>query len=331
MAHNLSFDGHPQTNPFADEKYHPKPVKPESLGKPNLKARELLDLPLPDIAILKKDGKPSESSENNRLFWSPEHLLYEQYESCFGKDLGGYPDNIIDNQHRFFPFNEVTDGPIITENHARAAARKYICGPVNSILHHKIKGNKYHVEYGISGGVPPEGRDANLKVTGDIDAAWTVNDEPYAFCEMKRVGVLRDEFWMNGELTGEAICVMLQVLKYAWVLNKLFWIVCTWDRALFIKIPQELALETFTKHWRSKDVPPELKNMPGVKEIETTEGRHGKKPAVPGESAWPIGPIQAVMSKHPEFLKIQFMAFIYQSYLGKGLARQPVASRAAPR
>ena len=324
MAAHLSFTGAPETDPSAGAQLHPlTPAQIAQTCPPRLTAKELLDLPLPNITSIDSGG-PSESSRLNDLFSPPERLLWNQAASCFG-NLGGYPNNIFPpgpNQPLFYPMNDVTDGDIHTEAHAVEAGRKYILGPVSAIMHRKIQNNKYQVEYEVRGSIPdprpithPTRRQ---RLSGYVDAAWTAPeggvDRAYAFCEFKRTGALRDTLWpANGPLTEAALHVMRQVIKYAWCTNKRYWIVSSWDRALFIKIPHELPLEGFTFHWQRRRQLPQNFQMPNAY-MPTGQGQ-GTPLGQALNRGWRNGPIQAVLSTDRTRFKLQFYAFICKAYI----------------
>jgi len=352
----FSFNFKLQQNPFAS--VTPDHAKADqNKGKPNLTAKYLLDLILPVIKGPTKPTYPSVSAAKNFLFWVHDVLLWDQFEDIFPKDLGGYPNNIIDETQvppgykksdddpwppRFYPENKYPEGQgMDLEAQAVSIGRKYILDAVTTILRHKIIGIKYDVEHEVTGNVPKgvyeEGVKPEEKVTtnlaGYVDAVWlTDKDGPFAFCEFKRWGVLRDNLWKaKGQeqlgqdptkeiyLSSSAQHVLQQVVKYAWCTNKLYFMVCDWERVLFLRIPKELPLEALTVYWRSMQVPA---NETLPKPSGTTEKQWTKS-----ENGWPVVPIQAVMSTDPALFKMQILAFVWKSYEDRDIARKPWESR----
>ena len=318
----LPFDGDDELDPFNVP--GTQPVRPnqqaaqQNKGAPNLTARQLLDLALPDIETGEDKG-PSKSSATNDEFDAPTRLLWNQHTSCFGHDLMGYPDKILPaakaNQ-RFYAYDELDEGEIMTEAQAVDAGREYILRPVSRILRHKFNGGKFRVEYLVTGEIPsPTDSDHNRiqRISGNVDAAWTISengkDNPYAFCEFKRVGVLKDSFWptaTNKELTQSARKVLKQVLKYAWVTNKRYWMVSTWDRFLFLRIPDALPLEGFSYYWQD--------NI-SSRRVQIPAQYSDQQPLPkPLDSGWRTFPIQAVMSRDMAMFKILVYAFVCKSF-----------------
>jgi len=341
---NFPFNFQPQANPFTRQDFvgpdHARAL--QNKGNPNLTARELLDLPLPHFEEPKTPGNPSPSSHKNIYFWSPDKLLWDQYEDMFPKDLGGYPHNVIHGKHPqplFFPNNERPKGQK-TDIEAQVVnvGRDYILTPVTDILLHKIIGLEYNVEGLITGRVP-DGRFGKPRyegLSGYVDAVWgTDADGPFAFCEFKRRGVLRDALWkMKGNqergqdpntsiyLKEDAKHVIQQVVKYAWCTNKLYFMLCDWDRFFFLRFPRELPLEAFTYYWRSGDIPPGVV-IPNQRPAEKGKGRSGANITSP----YPDGPIQAVMSTNRALFKMQVQAFVCHSYEHRNDARPPYEPR----
>jgi len=332
MVAHLSITGAAEADPSAPVQLHPltTPAAIVQACPPTLTAKQLLDLPLPNINIIHQGG-PQESSRLNELFSPPETLLWDQAQSCFG-DLGGYPNHIFPAgpQHLFWPLNEVDDGDILAEAQAVEAGRKYILGPVSSIIRRKFTNHKYHVEYDVRGSIPdpppftpsvtPILAKRRQKLSGHVDAAWSVFENgdrtAYAFCEFKRTDSLRDTLWRThtGHLTEAALGVMRQVLKYAWCTNKRYFILCSWDRTLFIKIPHELPLEGFTFYWQRKKQLPAGFQMPNAYRSPTGQGQGTPLGPPVNNKGWRNSPIQAFLSTDRTRFKLQFYAFICKAF-----------------
>jgi len=358
---NFSFDFKPQDDPFETNDFrghaHDQAVQSaiQNKGIPTLTARHLLDLPLPQMKLPETPGDPSPSSSKNILFWVPDNLLYDQYKDIFPTDLGGYrADKVIDETRkpvteddhpwppRFYPDNEETGGQKLDiEAQVVHVGRKFILGPVTAIMRRKIQGIKYNVE-GLITGCVPQGRFKDSRkyqdLAGYVDAVWaTHDDEPFAFCEFKRWGVLRDDHWrQHGNefleqdpnktvyLSLDAQHVLQQVVKYAWCTNRLYFMVCDWSRILFLRFPKELPLEAFTYYWRDGPIP-QGEVIPNQQQPVMSRGR--SKAFTGGTSYYPDGPIQAVMSTNMALFKMQVQAFICQSYEHRNDARRPFDDR----
>ena len=322
MRPRLPFDGADQLDPFNIP--GTQPVRPDrraaqqNKGVPTLTARQLLDLELPAIET-GEDKAPSRSSATNEEFDAPTRLLWNQQTSCFGHDLMGYPGSILPaakiNQ-RFRAYDDLDEGEIMIEAQAVDAGREYILRPVSRILHHKYTGNKFRVEYPVIGEIPsPTDSDPNRiqRISGNVDAAWTIlengKENPYAFCEFKRVGALKDSFWpTNSDLSQTGRKVLKQGLKYLWVTNKRHLMVSTWDRFLFLRVPDELPLEGFSYYWQD--------NLPLPSSKIQMPAEYGGGQPLPRalDNGWRTFPIQAVMSTDMTMFKIQVYAFVCKAH-----------------
>ena len=182
-----------------------------------LSAKQLLDYPLPYIAVIGlEDGVVSPSSRINRHFAYINHLD----EWPLPEDLSLYSN--LPTDAAYYPPNE--DGSLAAnvESDAIAAMRHYIIGPVNVVLRNRFTSYNILCKSENSSVVEAQIHHVRRKVISRVDLCWQLTlanvTRTFAVLEFKRPGSIQGDQWsvaLNGQaVSGSARSICQQLCKY---------------------------------------------------------------------------------------------------------------------
>ena len=298
-----------EPNPFADAAN-----KPVAFDLPDgtITARQLLDQPVPDFNT--KDGAASQSTDQNVNFEGIHEAKFDQHQTLFGADRGGYPLSLP--SAKFYPIAQVNFGPTTHEAQAVNIARHYWLTPVSQVLGKKIVTGttsiSYHVEEEVKGIFqrPNNGEKANI--AGYIDAAWLLGSEYIAFAEFKRPGALVKNHWItDGVVVRKAKTISQQVIKYSYATKKKYFIVS--DAKVMIFLRFDNPSDGYVSYVRKTTAPPP--KTPGVTERVSGSTRTGA--AAAPTTGWPPVSVKAVWADDRTLYKPQLYAFVVKAALDK--------------
>lgn len=295
-----------EPNPFADAANKPVTFQ---LPAATLTARQLLDQPVPDFNT--KDGPASQSTDLNVHFEWIHEAKFDQHQTLFGADRGGYPASLPAGT--FYPIAPINFGPTTHEAQAVNIARYYWLNPVSQVLEKKIVTGtttiSYHVEEEVKGTFL-KGANSTENFTGYIDAAWLLGTQYVAFAEFKRPGALVKTHWTTGgEVAQKARTISQQVIKYSYATKKKYFIVS--DAKVIIFMRFDHPSDGYVTYLRKAGGPPP--GTPGATPRQGGSTRSGSAPAA--TTGWPPVSVKAVWADVRTLYKPQVYAFVVKAAL----------------